>query len=87
MRLNNSNITELLKKELQEQQFEKERDIKRIEAKEQIIKFQEDNRRTYNLRRKKHTKYKLGDLVAIKRCSIRTRSKIASEISWPVQDL
>jgi len=66
MRLNTTNITELLKKELQEQ-FEKERDIKRIQAKDQIIKFQEDNRRTYNLRGKKYTKYKLGDLVAIKR--------------------
>jgi len=65
MCLNHSNITELLKKELQEQ-FEKQCDIKRIQAKEQIIKVQEENRRTYNLKRKKPVKYKLGDLVAIK---------------------
>jgi len=82
MRLNNSNITELLKKELQ-QQFEKERDTKRIQAKEQIIKVQEENRRTYNLRRKKPAKYKLGDLVAIKRVQLGPGRKLRAKYLGP----
>jgi len=82
MRLNNSNITELLKKELQEQ-FEKERDTKRIQAKEQIIKVQEENNCTYNLRRKKPAKYKLGDLVAIKRVQLGPGRKLRAKYLCP----
>jgi len=85
MRLNNSNITVLLKKQLHEH-FGKERDIKRIQAKGQIIKIKEENRRTYNLRRKKRTKYKLGDLVAIKRVHIGPGRKMRAKYLGPYKN-
>lgn len=39
----------------------------RKNAKEQIFKIQSENRKSYNLRRRPPNKYKIGDLVAIKR--------------------
>lgn len=50
-----------------EEQFAKERDNLREEAKRNILKIQQENRKQYNLRRKPSTKYQLGQLVAIKR--------------------
>lgn len=43
------------------------RDEARQKAKEEIARIQEENTRYYNKRRKEATKYKVGDLVAIKR--------------------
>jgi len=59
-------IKEILEEEFR-LQLKQDRDQLRIQAKCQIQKMQEENRKTYNLRRRKPTKYKVDDLVAIKR--------------------
>lgn len=60
------NIIDLINKELQAN-FVNNRDELRQEAKKQILKVQDQNRKTYNLRRKKANKFKINDVVAIKR--------------------
>ncbi|GFT61874.1 transposon Tf2-9 polyprotein [Trichonephila clavipes] len=46
-------------------QFQEQRDALRQDAKKQIYKVQDENHRTYNLRRRQAHKYQLPDLVAI----------------------
>ncbi|GFW42142.1 transposon Tf2-11 polyprotein [Trichonephila clavipes] len=58
-------IVELLNDEITAQ-FQEQRDALRQDAKKQIYKVQDENRRTYNLRRRQTHKYQLHDLVAIK---------------------
>ena len=82
MRHKNVNITELLEKEFQGQ-FEEKRDNIRTKAKEQILKTQEENRRTYNLRRKKAVKYKVDDIVAIKRVQLGPGRKLRAKYLGP----
>ncbi|KAA5654901.1 hypothetical protein F3G64_35790, partial [Pseudomonas aeruginosa] len=48
-------------------QFMNRREEARREAKAQILRMQEENRKTYNKRRKVGEMYKVGDLVAIQR--------------------
>ncbi|GFT85706.1 transposon Tf2-9 polyprotein [Trichonephila clavipes] len=59
-------IVELLNDEITAQ-FQEQRDALRQDAKKQIYKVQDENRRSYNLRRRQAHKYQLHDLVAIKR--------------------
>lgn len=59
-------IKELIDAEMIKQ-FEKDRTALRDDAKCQLIKMQADNRRTFNAKRKPAIKYKMGDIVAIKR--------------------
>jgi len=59
-------LQEMIEQEFQSQ-FEEEHDQIRTRVKEQILKVQSENRKTYNLRRKMASKYKLRDIVAIKR--------------------
>lgn len=59
-------LKELLEQELQKR-FVEDREELRVEAKTQILKTQNENQRSYNLRRRKPNNYKLNDLVAIKR--------------------
>ncbi|GFY17852.1 hypothetical protein TNCV_1075871 [Trichonephila clavipes] len=61
-----SEIVELLNDEITAQ-FQEQRDALRQDAKKQIYKVQDENRRTYYLRRRQAHKYQLHDLVAIKR--------------------
>ncbi|KAG5868594.1 hypothetical protein JTB14_033071 [Gonioctena quinquepunctata] len=60
------NKEEVLIKELLEeatiQKFNENREDLRAESKKQILKVQEENRRTYNLRRRKPRIYRKGDL-------------------------
>ena len=63
--------------------FQDERDKVRERAEEQITKVQEENRRTYNLRRRTPTKYKLGDLVAIKRTQLGPGRKLKAKFYGP----
>ncbi|GFV34062.1 hypothetical protein TNCV_4746301 [Trichonephila clavipes] len=62
-------IVQLLNDEITTQ-FQQQRDARRQDAKKQIYKVQNRNRRTYNLRRIQAHKYKLHDLVANKRTQI-----------------
>ncbi|GFS58946.1 hypothetical protein TNCV_68731 [Trichonephila clavipes] len=59
-------IVELLNDEITAQ-FQEQRGALRQDAKKQIYKVQDENRRTYNFRRRQAHKYQLHDLVAIKR--------------------
>lgn len=59
-------ILELLKQE-EINQFEENREEIRIHAKQQILKVQEENKKTFDKNRKESFKYEEGDLVAIKR--------------------
>lgn len=68
-------LRELLE-ELFIEQFENELCELRNTAKENLLKIQEENRNQYNLRRRKPCKYKLNDLVAIKRTQIGPGNKL-----------
>ncbi|KYN07567.1 hypothetical protein ALC62_01465 [Cyphomyrmex costatus] len=48
-------------------------------AKNQILRVQDKNRRTYNLRRCEPTKYKLNDLIAIKRVQMGPDKKLCAK--------
>ena len=57
--IKNSIDTEIL------EQYQEDRDDLRKRAKQQISKIQEENRKTYNLRRRSPQRYQVNDLVAI----------------------
>ncbi|KYN50166.1 hypothetical protein ALC62_00865, partial [Cyphomyrmex costatus] len=63
--------------------FEQGRDQLRDQAKNQILKVQNENRRTYNLRRRAPKKYKLDDLVAIKRVQLGPGKKLCAKYLGP----
>lgn len=73
---------ELIEEEIKGQ-FQTERDDLRHRAKDQICKVQEENRRTYNLRRRESVKYKIGDLVAIKRTQLGPGLKLKPKYLGP----
>ncbi|KAG5878072.1 hypothetical protein JTB14_031507 [Gonioctena quinquepunctata] len=83
------NKEEVLIKELLEeatiQKFNENREDLRAESKKQILKVQEENRRTYNLRRRKPRIYKKGDLVAIKRTQFGVGIKIQRKFLGPYE--
>lgn len=62
-----------------------DRDELREKAKQQILKTQEENRRTYNLRRREPNKYKLNDIVAIKRTQMGPGRKLRAKFLGPYQ--
>jgi len=78
---------DLLVKEILEEefrlQFEQDRDQLRIQAKCQIPKVQDENRKTYNLKRREPTKYKVDDLVAIKRVQMGPGKKLCAKYLGP----
>ncbi|KAG6448526.1 hypothetical protein O3G_MSEX005549 [Manduca sexta] len=59
-------ILELLKDETISQ-YDENRENTRLQAKEQILKIQDENRKHFNKHRKESSIYAEGDLVAIKR--------------------
>ncbi|GFV45594.1 retrovirus-related Pol polyprotein from transposon 17.6, partial [Trichonephila clavipes] len=61
---------------LEEEQLFQYRDNLRREAKQNILKIQEENRRTYNRKRKEAHLYKKGDLVAIMRTQFGNKLKL-----------
>lgn len=65
--------------------FEENRDELRAEAKENILRIQEENRRSYNKRRKKSRTFKEDDLVAIQRTQLGPGLKLASKFLGPYQ--
>lgn len=76
------NITDLLNEEIQAE-FVNNRDELRKQAKEQILQVQDENRRSYNLRRRLPAKYKLHDLVAIKRTQLGPGLKLKPKYLGP----
>ncbi|XP_074034151.1 uncharacterized protein [Leptinotarsa decemlineata] len=79
-------LKELLERDIIEM-FNEERNALRENARKQIEKVQEENRRTYNLRRKKAKNYKEGDLVAIKRTQFGPGLKLAKKFLGPYEVL
>ncbi|GFX70452.1 transposon Tf2-11 polyprotein [Trichonephila clavipes] len=77
-------IRNLLEEESQEQLFQ-HRDNLRREAKQNILKIQEENRRTYNRKRKEAHLYKKGDLVAIMRTQFGNQLKLRIKYFGPYQ--
>ncbi|GFU56824.1 transposon Ty3-I Gag-Pol polyprotein [Trichonephila clavipes] len=75
-------IVELLNDEITAQ-FQEQRDALRQDAKKQIYKVQDENRRTYNLRRRQAHKYQLHDLVAIKRTQFGPGLKLKQKYLGP----
>ncbi|GFV77912.1 hypothetical protein TNCV_661 [Trichonephila clavipes] len=75
-------IVELLNDEITAQ-FQEQRDALRQAAKKQIYKVQDENRRTYNLRRRQAHKYKLHDLVAITRTQFGPGLKLKQKYLGP----
>lgn len=76
----------LIKDALEEEfrlHFEQDRDQLRMKAKNQILKVQNENRKTYNLRRRKATEYKINDLIAIKRVQVGPGKKLCAKFLGP----
>ncbi|GFT78691.1 transposon Tf2-9 polyprotein [Trichonephila clavipes] len=73
----------LLEKESQEQLFQ-HRDILRREAKQNILKIQEENR-TFNRKQREAHLYKKGDLVAIMRTQFGSKLKLRIKYFGPYQ--
>jgi len=65
--------------------FQAERDELRKRAAENILKVQQENRRTYNKKRVAAIAYKEGDLVAIKRTQQKPGLKLAPKFFGPYQ--
>ncbi|GBN24637.1 Transposon Ty3-G Gag-Pol polyprotein [Araneus ventricosus] len=63
--------------------FEAQREELRKHAKQQIFKIQEENRKTYNLRRREPKPYRVGDLVAIKRTQFGPHLKLKPKYFGP----
>ncbi|GFW87859.1 transposon Tf2-8 polyprotein [Trichonephila clavipes] len=77
-------IRNLLEEESEEQLFQ-HRDNLRREAKQNILKIQEENRRAYNRKRKEAHLYKKGDLVAIMRTQFGNKLKLRIKYFGPYQ--
>lgn len=75
-------LIDLLEEEMVEQ-YNENREEKRKEAKEQILKIQEENRKTFNSSRKESSKYNIGDLVAIKRTQFGVGLKLKAKYLGP----
>lgn len=75
-------IKELLEQEVVTN-FDHQRSEARREAKESILRLQNENKHTYNLRRKTATQYRINDLVAIKRTQLGGGLKLKSKYFGP----
>lgn len=63
--------------------FQEERSVLRDEAKKNINKIQQENRKTANRKRKQATEYVIGDLVAIRRSQIGPGLKVYPKFLGP----
>ncbi|UYV74565.1 hypothetical protein LAZ67_12000152 [Cordylochernes scorpioides] len=63
--------------------FDEERDQKRKAAKQEILNIQEENRNTFNKKRKKAFVYKEGALVVIQKSQFATKSKLYPKYIGP----
>lgn len=77
-------ILEALEEEMAEI-YNDDRERIREEAKANLIKIQEENKRNFDKGRKPARKYKVGEAVAIKRTQFRTQSKLLPKFLGPYQ--
>lgn len=78
------NLQNLIEEEMIEN-LTQSRDLIRLEAREQIRKIQEENKKSYNKKRKPERLYKEGDLVAIKRTQFGVGQKLANAYLGPYE--
>uniref|UniRef100_A0A0A1XBC7 Transposon Ty3-G Gag-Pol polyprotein n=1 Tax=Zeugodacus cucurbitae TaxID=28588 RepID=A0A0A1XBC7_ZEUCU len=78
------NIKQLIDEEIR-LQYQEGRDEIRQHAKEQILKIQTENKKTYNLRRKPANQYTVNDLVAVKRTQFGGGLKLKPKYLGPYQ--
>lgn len=78
----NIRLKELLEEE-KRLAVENERENLRAMAKEQLFKIQEENKKSFDKRRKQARTYQVGDLVAIRRTQLGTGLKIHSKFLGP----
>jgi len=64
-------------------ELQEEKEKIRVEAKENIAKIQDENRKSFNKSRKPESEYKLGDLVAIKRTQFGAGLKLKKKFLGP----
>lgn len=75
MRKKDVDIQRMIDEEMKEN-FNEERDELRQQAKENILKIQEQNKRNFDRKRKEASKYEMNDLVAIKKTQFSTGAKL-----------
>ena len=75
-------LLDIINEEIQSA-FLQQRDELRKDAKRQISKIQDENRRTYNLRRKPAQTFRLNDLVAVKRTQFGPGLKLKQKYLGP----
>ncbi|KAK9704246.1 hypothetical protein QE152_g28405 [Popillia japonica] len=63
--------------------YKDEREKMRLAAKQDILKVQEENRKSFNSKRKEAHKYRIGDVVAIKRTQFATQGKCKTKFLGP----
>lgn len=80
----NPEVKELIEREW-EAMFCEDRDELREQARECIMRIQEETKRTYNKHRKKARQYREDDLVAIKRIQLEPDLKCAAKFLGPYQ--
>ncbi|GFY71255.1 integrase catalytic domain-containing protein [Trichonephila inaurata madagascariensis] len=78
----NLRIQQLIDEQLQ-LEFNENRELLRKAAKAQIIKVQNENKKSYNLRRKSPSLYSVMDLVAIKRTQHELGQKLCNKFIGP----
>uniref|UniRef100_A0A1B0DPN9 Integrase catalytic domain-containing protein n=1 Tax=Phlebotomus papatasi TaxID=29031 RepID=A0A1B0DPN9_PHLPP len=77
-------LTSILEEEFRNE-FIESRDEMRRHAKQQILKVQAENKRTYDKRRKPPRKYHVGDLVAIEKTQFGTGQKVKPKFLGPYE--
>ncbi|CAK1590836.1 unnamed protein product [Parnassius mnemosyne] len=84
-KMNCKEDVEILNLLLQEtiEQYSESRESLRQKARDQIQKIQEENRNTYNKKRKQSSQYEVGDLVTIKRTQFGPGLKLKAKFFGP----
>lgn len=82
MRGNDLRVQQIIEEEIAED-FIEERNELRMKAKEEILKIQDENRETFNKKRKTAKNYNVDDLVAISKTQFSTGSKLKTKNVGP----
>ncbi|GFT78225.1 putative DD41D transposase [Trichonephila clavipes] len=77
-------IRDLLMQKLEEKYLD-QRESMRQDAKQNILKIKAENKKTYNMKRKKALEYQVGDLVVVQRTQFGGGLKLRSKFFGPYQ--
>lgn len=84
MKNNDPEIKKIIEEEIQSEFIENRNEL-RMKAKDDILKIQEENKKTFNAKRKPAIQYKKGDLVAISKTQFETGAKFKKKNHGPYQ--